>query len=265
MRNVKRDHDNPLGLHEQVAGEIRRAIADGETKSGERLPPAKDLAAVLGAPATSYVADFVGADRGLKRLSVTPIEEGDLEQPPVVHLDDPLPKELEARWAVVLGGLLSGAIELAQIWIPGRDSSLGDVLSNTLGAALGVALLATARVWLLPSRRAARWLAGGWTLAAALTAWATVLLVRPSYPPSVYYGQWTHDLGYLAWYRGRVLSAQVGTLPVPDGRAVDSRALRTRRQQDDPIVLQATAGPPVRRAGELCGIMDDHQRGMVAL
>ncbi|MET8689476.1 betaine/proline/choline family ABC transporter ATP-binding protein [Streptomyces sp. NPDC004732] len=59
---------------------------------------------VLGAPANDYVADFVGADRGLKRLSVTPIEEGDLEQPPVVHLDDPLPKELGARWAVVLDG-----------------------------------------------------------------------------------------------------------------------------------------------------------------
>ncbi|MET9534979.1 MULTISPECIES: betaine/proline/choline family ABC transporter ATP-binding protein [unclassified Streptomyces] len=58
-------------------------------------------AAVLGAPATPYVADFVGADRGLKRLSVTPIEPGDLEQPPVVHLDDPLPATLPG-WAVVL-------------------------------------------------------------------------------------------------------------------------------------------------------------------
>ncbi|MDH2387568.1 betaine/proline/choline family ABC transporter ATP-binding protein [Streptomyces sp. HNM0663] len=61
-------------------------------------------AAVLGAPATPYVADFVGADRGLKRLSVTPIEESDLEQPPVVHLDDPLPRQLGSRWAVVLDG-----------------------------------------------------------------------------------------------------------------------------------------------------------------
>jgi len=59
---------------------------------------------VLGAPATDYVADFVGADRGLKRLSVTPIEESDLEQPPVVHLDDPLPAKLDAPWAVVLDG-----------------------------------------------------------------------------------------------------------------------------------------------------------------
>ncbi|MFJ1751015.1 ABC transporter ATP-binding protein [Streptomyces sp. NPDC088116] len=65
-------------------------------------------AAVLGVPATPYVADFVGADRGLKRLSVTPIEEGDLEQPPVLHLEDPLGRaaaklaEDGARWAVVL-------------------------------------------------------------------------------------------------------------------------------------------------------------------
>jgi GntR family transcriptional regulator len=48
MRNVKVDRADPLELHEQVAGEIRRAIADGEAKPGERLPPAKDLAAVLG-------------------------------------------------------------------------------------------------------------------------------------------------------------------------------------------------------------------------
>ncbi len=33
---------------EQVAAELRRAIADGEAKPGERLPPARDLAAVLG-------------------------------------------------------------------------------------------------------------------------------------------------------------------------------------------------------------------------
>ena len=38
----------PTDLHEQVAAEIRRAIAEGEAKPGERLPPARDLAAVLG-------------------------------------------------------------------------------------------------------------------------------------------------------------------------------------------------------------------------
>jgi GntR family transcriptional regulator len=47
MLNVKIDRNDPLGLHEQVAADIRRAIADGEARPGERLPPARDLAAVL--------------------------------------------------------------------------------------------------------------------------------------------------------------------------------------------------------------------------
>src|SRR5438093_4880582 len=48
IRDVKVDRRAPVQLHEQVAGKIRRAIADGQAKSGERLPPARDLAEVLG-------------------------------------------------------------------------------------------------------------------------------------------------------------------------------------------------------------------------
>jgi GntR family transcriptional regulator len=47
MLGVKVDRTEPIELHEQVAAEIRRAIAEGEAKPGERLPPARDLAAVL--------------------------------------------------------------------------------------------------------------------------------------------------------------------------------------------------------------------------
>jgi GntR family transcriptional regulator len=48
MWEVKVDRQEPLPLFEQVCAEIRRAIADGEIGPGERLPPARDLAAVLG-------------------------------------------------------------------------------------------------------------------------------------------------------------------------------------------------------------------------
>jgi GntR family transcriptional regulator len=48
MLDVKVDRGDPTDLYQQVAGEIRRAIAEGEARPGERLPPAKDLAAVLG-------------------------------------------------------------------------------------------------------------------------------------------------------------------------------------------------------------------------
>ena len=49
------DHTSAMPLHEQVAAAIRRAIADGEARSGERLPPAKDLAAVLGVNANTVL------------------------------------------------------------------------------------------------------------------------------------------------------------------------------------------------------------------
>jgi GntR family transcriptional regulator len=47
MLDVKVDRDDPALLHDQVAAQIRRAIADGEAQPGERLPPARHLAAVM--------------------------------------------------------------------------------------------------------------------------------------------------------------------------------------------------------------------------
>jgi GntR family transcriptional regulator len=53
MIRVKVDKADPTDLYEQVAADIRRAIAEGEAQPGERLPPAKDLAAVLGVNANT--------------------------------------------------------------------------------------------------------------------------------------------------------------------------------------------------------------------
>jgi GntR family transcriptional regulator len=58
----------PIPLHEQVAAAIRREIAQGEAKPGDRLPPARDLAAVLGVNANTVF-------RGLRTLR----DEGLLE------------------------------------------------------------------------------------------------------------------------------------------------------------------------------------------
>jgi osmoprotectant transport system ATP-binding protein len=98
-------------------------------------------ATILGAPATRFVADFVGSDRGLKRLSVTPIDIGDLSHPPVVHLDDRLTdataslQKAGARWGVVLDdkealhgwiaadagggdGTVAGRAQRMNAWVP---------------------------------------------------------------------------------------------------------------------------------------------------
>ena len=47
MRAPRVNKNDPVSLHDQVAAEIRRAIAEGEAVQGERLPPAVDLASVL--------------------------------------------------------------------------------------------------------------------------------------------------------------------------------------------------------------------------
>ena len=94
MLNVKLDRRDPTDLFAQVAGEIRRAIAEGEAKPGERLPPAKDLAAVLGVNTNTVLRSLrVLRDEGLlefrrgRGISVagTP-ERGAVVQLSLIHI-----------------------------------------------------------------------------------------------------------------------------------------------------------------------------------
>ncbi len=48
MRPVQVDRSDTALLHEQVAAQIRQAIAEGDARPGDKLPPARHLAAVIG-------------------------------------------------------------------------------------------------------------------------------------------------------------------------------------------------------------------------
>lgn len=95
-----------------VTHDIEEAIRLGDRvavlSEGGVLEQYADPATLLGSPASDFVADFVGSDRGLKRLAVTPITEVDLEHPPVIRPADSLAtaraamQQAGARWAVVL-------------------------------------------------------------------------------------------------------------------------------------------------------------------
>ncbi|MFJ7156039.1 GntR family transcriptional regulator [Streptomyces sp. NPDC101118] len=65
---LKLDASDSRPLHEQVAGAIRRAVAEGECAPGDRLPPARDLSRALGVNANTVL-------RGLRALR----DEGVLE------------------------------------------------------------------------------------------------------------------------------------------------------------------------------------------
>jgi GntR family transcriptional regulator len=58
MLDVVVDRSASVPLHDQVASEIRRAIADGEARPGDRLPPAVDFATVLGVNKNTVIRAF---------------------------------------------------------------------------------------------------------------------------------------------------------------------------------------------------------------
>ncbi|MFK8911314.1 ABC transporter ATP-binding protein [Streptomyces sp. YS-3] len=121
-----------------VTHDIEEAVRMGDRMAvyGEgRIEQFDTPAAVLGTPATPYVARFVGADRGLKRLSVTTVEEADLEQPPLARLDEPAGvaaarlRGAGARWAVVLNGSgeLHGWVSADGLSLAGAPATVADL------------------------------------------------------------------------------------------------------------------------------------------
>ena len=104
-----------------VTHDVEEAVRLGDRiavfRQGGHLEQYDTPAQVLGAPASDFVADFVGADRGLRRLAVTGIVGEDLEHPPVVVVDDRVgdarQEMADAQWAVVLdrSGSLHGWVK----------------------------------------------------------------------------------------------------------------------------------------------------------
>ncbi|HEX7122461.1 MAG TPA: VanZ family protein [Gemmatimonadaceae bacterium] len=168
-----------------------------------------------------------------------------------------------SRWLIVAGALLSGAIETTQLIIPGRDPSIGDLLFNTLGTAVGLVILRTAASWLAPRRPHAALLgaAAAAVTMLGLSSWA----LQPDLPESRYFGQWTPNLGHLTWYRARVLHATLGDLPLPPRHLADSAAVRTRLLEGTPLSVRGIAGPRTGGLGSLFSIYDDRHREIVLL
>ncbi len=181
-----------------------------------------------------------------------------------------LPLGMALRWrltrplvALTAAFLLSGAVEGLQFLIPGRHPALGDLVFNTLGAGLGV-LAAGLLPNLLRPEAVARRRFG--VLAASLPAallLATAWLLQPSFPESVYYGQWTADLGHLDAYEGRILEATIGESAAPSRRLADSHAVRARLLGGAPVRVVFQPGPRPPGLAPIFSVFDEHQREIV--
>ncbi len=105
---VTHDIDEAIKLADRIA-----LMRSGKI---EQLGTPEEL---LEQPVSSFVRDFIGSDRGLKRLSRVPVSAAMNAAPPTVRLDDPL-EEVRSKmtsssaWVVDASGVLQG-------WI-GRDA-----------------------------------------------------------------------------------------------------------------------------------------------
>jgi len=131
---------------------------------------------------------------------------------------------------LLMVSVLSILIEVAQfLIISGRDATISDVLTNTLGGALGFAAIRYVWSWLLPSPRTAMSLIAGWGAIWLLIQAASGFAFAPSIPESQYYGQLARSLGKnFVVFPGRVLAASLNGTVIPNAALADSHSVRQR-------------------------------------
>jgi hypothetical protein len=158
-------------------------------------------------------------------------------------------------------------IELLQIdVVVGRDASLGDLVSNSMGGAIGIGLAARWRSWIFPESRRARWSmrAGAllWLLVLAGSAWA----VQPSLSRRTYWGHWASTSGPGPLFDGRVIRAAVGRATLPWNPIANSRALRDRLLHGhQPLQAVVIPGGPIDGLAPITRITDITRTEMVML
>jgi hypothetical protein len=151
-----------------------------------------------------------------------------------------------AAVAIPLCFVLSSTIEVIQFFVPGRDSSLGDLFFNTLGGAIGVAVVLGASRWVHPPDRVARGLGAVgvafFGAVVALTGW----LVAPTHPSAQYVVQWKPERYHLPPHPGEVVGVRMGTWTLPPESRWPWFRLRDAWNRGDSLVIRmrgATAPP----------------------
>ena len=158
------------------------------------------------------------------------------------------------------------SIEVAQfLVISGRDSSIGDVLTNVVGGATGFALVHWFETWHNPSRRAALALSVCW-----IVGWLAIQLLSsygfaPAFPSTRYYGQIARVFANMATFGGRVLSATIDTVSVPDFGFSKTRQLHDLLENGAVVGAVVIPAGPTPRVAPIIRVADDRQRQIVLL
>jgi hypothetical protein len=155
---------------------------------------------------------------------------------------------MPTRRVVLISAMLSFCVETIQFaGVPGRDASLSDLLTNTLGGTLGATLGPLVPVGMFPTSRIARRFlslgAGVWLSLLALSAW----LMTPWVPEATVWSRWAQHAPWLDPFHGQVTSAAAAGLTLPEGRVSDLAAEKVRRQlrtESLALTVEVVSGPP---------------------
>ena len=167
---------------------------------------------------------------------------------------------------LLIGGLLASGLELAQLVVPGRITSLRDVGVDAAGTLAGWLLWRSRAAWIRPAPRAARRLAVAAACLASAVIVGTGLLLAPAPPGIRYFGHWTPEFDRVVAYRGQVLEAAIGGAPISPGPIRHSTEVRDRLLARAPLRLRAVAGPAPDGFAPLLAVMGrGHEVMMLAV
>lgn len=162
------------------------------------------------------------------------------------------------RRAVLLCGITTLLIELLQMKvIPGRDASLSDLVSNTLGGAAGASLAAHWRWIVFPTADQARRLALGWAVGMvavwAGTAWALGLALPQD---GRWFGGWAPEFDNFQQFLGKPLLVRAGGEPLLPGPALDQHRLEDALNAQPSMSISALLAAPPRGLAPIGVIVD---------
>ena len=177
---------------------------------------------------------------------------------------------VERRPVLALGVALSVLVEVLQLGIiPGRYSSLRDILANSLGAVFGVLLAEHGAGLRDPSPIRARTLvlvgAATLILANCVTAW----LLGPSLPESPWWTQFAprHRL-YSDYFRGSVTSVRLATSKLAASERVDEATVSVVRAEPEiacQLAAEIISGAPTSGVAPIAAIADEHNHVLTLL
>lgn len=178
-----------------------------------------------------------------------------------------VPLGLAGRWAgwsfrrtALVCIVFTFSIETLQFPIPGRDASLADPVSNSLGALLGYGLAVwTPRALFGPARDAAAALLVA-TVVAATVVTGTALAFAPTAPDTPYFSQWTPRFENMEPYLGTLDSVRIGGAAFPDGAVADAAPIRLAVRRGLDVELRGTLGPPTPALAPIHAVHDDAAR-----